>query len=365
VRIVFASHTSATGVFRVGSHHLSRELAAAGHDVTHISTPISLSHLARFGDRDVRARYRRALWSPEIDSGGVLHVVPLVVAPLASVSARAAAFQVRHPIRRWRSTLGRNHASVDVLIVDQPLLVDLIDVLRPKTVVYRPTDAHFDSVSRAAEIRIVSIADAVVATSQHVLDQVLSGSDRAIPTMVLENGVEYQRFFRAEENGHRDGIAYLGALDKRFDWQTLLQLAAAFPDERFRIAGPVPAGTPEVPGNVELMGAVPYSEAPDLLHRSRIGLLPMSADAGNAGRSPMKYYEYLAAGLTVVASSSDTLNQRSAPGVWLYNDSTQAIAAVKEALSVPNASNTDGAKYAEQYGWTSRAGALVDFVAQL
>ena len=38
-RVVFLSHTEAGGVFRVGSHHLARELSRAGVEVHHVPPP--------------------------------------------------------------------------------------------------------------------------------------------------------------------------------------------------------------------------------------------------------------------------------------------------------------------------------------
>jgi teichuronic acid biosynthesis glycosyltransferase TuaH len=364
VKIVFASHTAATGVFRVGSHHLSRELAVMGHDVSHVSTPVSLGHIARLRNHDVRARFLRAMQSPVVDADGVTHVVPIVFVPLSAATTRVASWQLRWPVKRWSSALG-NADAPDILFIDQPLLADLVGVLKPKRVIYRPTDAHFDPVSRAAERRLLTVADAVVATSQHVLELVLQDSQRTLPTFVLENGVEYDRFFGSPTANVRDGVAYLGALDRRFDWEILKSLARAYPMEKFRIAGPLPSTRPEVPSNVDLMGPVPYHDAPKLLQRSKVGLLPMSSDPGNEGRSPMKYYEYLASGLAVVASSSETLKRRSAPGVWLYDRAETAIYAMGEALAMTRESSAEGALYAKKFGWASRADELMHFVGQL
>ncbi|ROQ06263.1 glycosyltransferase involved in cell wall biosynthesis [Rathayibacter sp. PhB93] len=369
MRIAFASHTAEVGVFKVGSHHLAREFAKAGHEVLHVSSPASFLHLARVRDRTVRERLRLALTSPRLDEYGVTHVEPFVVVPPGRLSPALRAFELRHPLRPWSRTLREwGRKPVDVLFIDQPLLgTAMIDVLTPRKVVYRPTDAHYDTVLRQAELSVLEAADAVVATSRPVLDDVLSESSRSLPELVIENGVEYDRFHESDRgNRSRSGVVYLGALDRRFDWATLAGLAASHPETPFEIAGPVAVQpSMQLPPNVRLRGGVPYSAAPDLLRSCSVGLLPFSDDPGNQGRSPMKYYEYLAAGLFVVASTSPALATRSAPGVWLYSNLPEAKAALGGALAVAGRSNEDGAAYAAQYSWASRAAALAHFVRGL
>jgi hypothetical protein len=78
-RMVFASHTASIGVFRVGSHHLSRELSRMGNDVVHVSTPVSLAHLAKVRDPVVRSRldasrHRRDRF--HLDCGGRISASP-------------------------------------------------------------------------------------------------------------------------------------------------------------------------------------------------------------------------------------------------------------------------------------------------
>ncbi|MCJ1694918.1 glycosyltransferase [Rathayibacter caricis] len=366
MRIAFASHTAEVGVFKVGSHHLAREFARMGHEVLHVSSPTSVLHLSRVRDGAVRARLRLARESPVRDANGVTHVEPFVVLPPGQLSPRLRDLELRHPLRPWSRTLrswGRD--PVDVLLIDQPLLgAAMMSVLRPRRIVYRPTDAHFDPVQRQAELSILERADAIVATSQPVLEEVLSGIARPLPSIVIENGVEYERFHAPRVSGvRRSGVVYLGALDRRFDWEVLVQIAADNPRTPFEIAGPL-IGLPPVqlPANVRLRGGIPYADAPELLASCKVGILPLSDDPGNKGRSPMKYYEYLAAGLLVVASASDALAARSAPGVWLYSDHSEAKTALRSALADPGEENSDGATHAAGYSWSSRTSTLADFL---
>src|SRR5690606_32434335 len=81
---------------------------------------------------------------------------------------------------------------------------------------------------------------------------------------------------------------------------------------------------------VRWRGALPHARLWDELLRADIAILPMNAHPSNEGRSPMKIYEYLAAGLPVVARGAAELARRGIPGVFLYEDGGE-VAAFREA----------------------------------
>lgn len=356
-RIVFLSHTPPNPHLVVGSHHLSRELARQGHAVAHAAGPVSLLHVTKLRDAVVRGRLRVATRRARADRDGVVQAVPLTAVPLGQVGERGQRAMLGFP-SPWRAELVRSFREPDVVFVDQPLLVEFARILRPRRLVYRPTDAHYDPAVRAAEIRLIAHADAIVATSASVLDQVTDGTGWSGPSTVLENGVDFDHFAAPAHAGtERTGFVYVGAVDRRFDWAIVRDLALALPDETFDIIGPVSVGSPDLPANVRVVGPVPYADVPARLHRARIGLLPLSDDPGNAGRSPMKYYEYLAAGLQILARTSPALAARTAPGVVLYSETTSAIAGARALLL----DHADGVDFAREFSWSGRARQLLEF----
>lgn len=366
LKIVFLSHTAATSVFRVGSHHLSREMARAGHDVAHISTPVSVLHALIKRDSDTKARLKVALTKRAPDADGVTHIVPIIPAPLARMPASVRRIALKLTLGFRARSLRRRWSHADVIFADQPLLEPLARALDPRQIVYRPTDAHYDDASRAAELKLIGAASAVVAMSPRVLDEVMEGVASRPRTTYFENGVDYDRFAESSTRGARSGVIYLGALDKRFDWPLVTRLAAAFPTTDFNVVGPVTPQVPtDLPNNVKLRGGVPYEEVADILNEAAVGLLPFSSDPGNQGRSPMKYYEYLAAGLFVVATTSPTLAQREAPGVWLYNDDAQAHESIERALERASESeNAEGRLVAAEHGWEAIAADMLSFALE-
>lgn len=364
LKIVFLSHTAATSVFRVGSHHLSREMARAGHEVAHVSTPVSILHALTKRDPDTKARLKASISRRIISPDGVTHIVPIVPVPINRMPEGLRALALRLTAGFGRRSLRRRWKHADIIFIDQPLLEPLARFLKPARIVYRPTDAHYDEASRNAEIKLIHISDAVVAMSPRVLDEVLEGIATPPRTTFFENGVDYDRFACVEQAGPRRGIIYLGALDKRFDWSTLVHLANSFPADTFRIVGPRTQQVPQsLPANVVMYGGVPYEKVPELLSSAAVGVLPFSDDPGNNGRSPMKYYEYLAAGLYVVARTSPTLSKRETPGVWLYEDHASAANSISKALSAAAVLSNDlGRAHAQRYSWPAIATNILNFV---
>ncbi|MFB7252399.1 glycosyltransferase [Microbacterium sp. NPDC056234] len=347
-RILFLSHSHPFGPFRVGSHHYARVLSERGADVVHLSTPISLAHrvTGRVSRQDLAAVPRH----PQREANGVLHIVPRTALPAPVGAPRVARMLERAGIP----------AGFDAVLIDQPLLWD--DSVRSlaETVVYRPTDLYPAGVKNRLQQQIVDAADGVIATSDEVLRGL--GSLR-VPSLVLSNGADVARFAPpvGADTARDARCVYVGALDDRFDWERVVAWARAHPQVRFAIAGPEASAPHTVPANVELLGAVPYAEVPALLHTARVGLLPLSDNPLNAGRSPMKLYEYLAAGLAVVARETPGIRERSDVGIEVYTNESDADAALERALRHPSP-NQAGRDAAADASWEHRTDALQDFL---
>lgn len=115
MKIVMASHTFAGGAFRVGSHYIANGLAELGHDVAHISTPVSRAHLLL--GRVAPEKIEAARASAARDAAGVLHAVPLVWLPSQIASHRSF----------YRRLLGQiGFSDPDVLLIDQPLMAGIL-----------------------------------------------------------------------------------------------------------------------------------------------------------------------------------------------------------------------------------------------
>jgi glycosyltransferase involved in cell wall biosynthesis len=108
----------------------------------------------------------------------------------------------------------------------------------------------------------------------------------------------------------RPRIVFTGAIvGKKLDVPLLAALARARPEWSFALVGPVGAGDPRTDvaalsgePNIHLLGPRTYAQLPAVLRAADAGLIPYARNALTESIFPMKVYEYLAAGLPVVAT---------------------------------------------------------------
>jgi glycosyltransferase involved in cell wall biosynthesis len=245
--------------------------------------------------------------------------------------------------------------------------------------VYRATDLYAQMLSDptivAAERYLCAHAQLVVGTSTPVVEHLesLMAGRRA---HVVENGVEFGPFTTPQAAPPeyaalpRPLAVYVGALDDRFDVAMVAAAARARPDASFVLVGPEDPARPLAPlvglANVRRLGRRPYEQVPGYLQHADLALLPMSGHGANAGRSPMKIYEYGAAGLPVVATRTAELARRALSFVRLVADPAGFAAAVDAAFRVPPDAQADARRQARdaarQFDWIGRARLLLDLV---
>lgn len=173
--------------------------------------------------------------------------------------------------------------------------------------------AGAEEVARAA----LSAAGAVVCVSEGVSAWARSQSQHPHRVRTVANGVDTRRVrpaVAATPSGGRFTIGFVGTLKPWHGVEDLVeafgQLVAEDTSYRLLLVGDGPqretleaqARRLGVLDRVEMTGAVPPSQIPALLHRMQVAVAPYPM-LPDFYFSPLKIYEYLAAGLPVVATS--------------------------------------------------------------
>jgi len=242
--------------------------------------------------------------------------------------------------------------------------------------------------ARAAEVekRVLGAADVVVAVSDEVADQVrVQAPGRAVT--VVPNGVDAAMFAdlpeRADARQHwglpadADLLVFSGSLRPWHGLAHAVDALAHLPERvELVVVGDGPIRTElkaradelGVAGRVHWLGQVEHRTVPTVLAACDVALAPYPALPG-FGFSPLKLYEYLAAGLPVVASDLGQLRGLVACGRLVAPGDERALAAgVLEVLSDPATAQAAAAARIDalaEHSWARRAEDVVHAVKAL
>jgi glycosyltransferase involved in cell wall biosynthesis len=156
-------------------------------------------------------------------------------------------------------------------------------------------------------------------------------------------------------------IVFTGAIvATKLDVELLLELARRRPDWTFALVGPVGAGDPSTDvsvlsrePNLHLLGLRPYDQLPAVLRGADAALIPYALNELTASIFPMKVYEYLAAGLPVVATPLPSL--RGVEGVVMAADADSTVARLEELLAADTQeARAERSKLASGHSWDAR-----------
>jgi GT2 family glycosyltransferase len=180
----------------------------------------------------------------------------------------------------------------------------------PGRVVYDIIDAlsvfpYPGKVLAANHERALLEAEMVFAVSRPLLAQARL---RRPDAKYLPNAVDPSRFGSApRKSGARPVAGYVGALARWLDTELLAEVARLAPDWELRLVGAELDGTVRASAlgkrpNVRFPGPCPHEDVPEILSGFDVALLPFRAGPETEAVSPIKLYEYFAAGLPVVST---------------------------------------------------------------
>jgi glycosyltransferase involved in cell wall biosynthesis len=303
----------------INQHQLMGRLAARNKVLFVESLGLRRPQLASRDLRRIGRRLVRGLRG--VRSVGVVHVLSPLVLPLhgnaaiRSLNRRLLRLQVGWAARR----LGMHRP---LLWAYAPQAEELLDVLDPEGVVYHCVDdvavqkgVDGDSF-RAGEERYARRADLVLASAPVLAERMKTLSDHVL---YAPNVADTALFATALDEGPVDAsldslprprLVFQGAIvATKLDLPLLAELARLRPEWSIVLVGPRGAGDPggdlsalDRASNIHFVGPRDAADLPAVLRGADIGLIPYAINDLTRSVFPMKVYEYLAAGLPVLAT---------------------------------------------------------------
>lgn len=303
-------------------HHLMSRLARENRVLFVESLGLRRPQLAGRDLARIARRLRRGVAPPRAVDG--LHVLSPLVIPLhgnrfvRALNARLLPALVRKAARR----LGMRRPILWAYVPQAEMLIDALD---PSLIVYHCVDdisAHelIDTASfRAAEDRFAARADLVLASAPALAERLRTVSKNVIDAPNVADTELFAKALIPSPPAPPDPamaalpsprIVFTGAIvATKLDLQLLVELARLRPSWSFALVGPVGPGDPHTnvsalaaEPNIHLLGRRSYEQLPNVLRAADAGLIPYARNELTNSIFPMKVYEYLAAGLPVIAT---------------------------------------------------------------
>ncbi len=244
---------------------------------------------------------------------------PPPVLPFGSIYApvnRANQAWLAPFIRRALSQLGKRERPI--LWTYLPHSADLVGTLGEKLVVYDCVDDHAaytgwrPETITALEERLLARADVVFVTARGLYE---AKKDLCREIHLIPNAADVELFRRALdpatppapelEDLPRPVIGFVGVIHDWIDTDLLAGLARRRPEWSFVLVGPAGPGVDLKPlrelSNVHLLGRRDKEDLPRYLKGFDVCLNPFRMNRLAQSVSPLKFYEYLAAGKPVVS----------------------------------------------------------------
>jgi glycosyltransferase involved in cell wall biosynthesis len=188
-------------------------------------------------------------------------------------------------------------------------------------------------------------------------------------THYLPNVADFDHFSKALQPGPLPDdlrglpsprIGFIGAIsDYKLDFELIATVADCHRDWQWVMIGPVGEGQPGTSvsllrkPNIHLLGPRPYDVLPDYLRGFDVAVLPCRLNAYTTAMFPMKFFEYLAAGRSVVSTDLPAL-QTYADACVLARNGEEFAAALAEVLAGGGPDRQRGPVLAREHTWDKR-----------
>ncbi len=342
----------------------------------YIEGPLTLTSLAKHwlgkADGDACDRWRRiGQKGLQFDTGG-LHVLTPVT-PLPST-----AHTLGRRLNHWTSRLAvsrvarANRGKQVLLWLSKPTDLPWLDYFAPVLICYDSTERFWEfedaplrvrQLWRRQDERLARRADVVfVQTEEHLREKQAQG----VNVFLMPNAADIDQFDIPANSLPSDlgdipepRVGYVGSINYRIDWDLVEHILRCLPQSNLVFIGNS-AGEPNCEylarryKNVHFLGPRTHQQIPAYLRGMSVGIIPFRTTSLTVSQSPLKLFDYLAAGKPIVATNGAKVGEL-APWARIANDYDDFCLAVKRAAAEDCPELQQGRRrVAAQNSWTVR-----------
>jgi glycosyltransferase involved in cell wall biosynthesis len=308
----------------------------------------------------------------------------------APVSGRFPLRQLTEIARRlsFRNAMRKLQMSQPIVWFYHPKWLDMLNEvpsarLRLYHVVDEYTSFQDKTLARRRQVEgqekeMMAQVDAVIVVSKELYEAKRAFNPN---TYLVPNGVDYRAYSDALANPQlpedlqvikSPRLGYSGLIGDKLDLSMLKDLAQENPEWSLVFLGPVNASklaetwqALQAMPNVHYLGSVEWSQVPHYVKGFDVGLMPYVQDQHSETISPLKLYDYLAAGLPI-ASMSIPAAREFGQYIHLADSPENFPQAVRDALADTTPERSQARReIAAQNTWEARAEQLSDVVEAL
>ena len=353
--------------------HTAHHLALMGYRVLYIESLGLRPPTANAKDlKRIWQRLKRGLRPPKRVEAGVWVLSPIAI-PFKQHWALIRRFNQGWLSLRIKLFLQRHGFNKPMIWTYHPFMQSAINGIPRGPLVYHCVDdlsaiPGIDAEKfNAEEQRLLPQCNAVFVTSQALKDKCQPFNAE---TYYFSNVVDNDHFGLARQEGAlptdiaripTPRIGYIGALsDFKVDFELIYNVAIIRPEWSWVLIGDEREGqnSPWVAKlranpNVHFLGHKTYNQLPGYLRGIDVGTLPTLINDYTKSMFPMKYFEYLAAGVPVISTPLDFTKQHS-DGLKVAGSSENFVAAINEQLHRGKLTSEEAVAFVGENTWPAR-----------
>ncbi len=362
--------------------HTARHLALQGYRVLYIES-VGLRAPTMNGQdlRRIWKRLKRGFRPPRLVEPGVWVISPLAI-PFKQHWAIMRKINQSWLSLRIKLFMLSQGFKLPLVWTYHPYMLETIASLSYISLVYHCVDdlsavPGIDSVAfNAEEQRLLQKCQAVFVTSEALKEKCIAINAN---THYFPNVVDLEHFSKAHlelvipadlEKIPKPRIGYVGTLsDFKVDFSLIYNVAVNKPEWHWVLMGEEREGqhSPWVKklrmmSNVHFLGHLSYEELPDYLRGIDVGTLPTLLNDYTRSMFPMKYFEYLAAGVPVVSTPLEFTKHHNG-GLCIASDPDKFEDAIASQLAHGRFSEVESIELVGTNTWSNRLKKILQLIA--